>query len=261
MTGSQNSPAEDGAPDRHHQSGPTHHQSRHKHHSRRMHESTTALYRGSSGKDKQKDEHDDDSGSSDGSFSESGSASCSTASDYSVEYSDAGENKHRHRHHRRSYAAGGSTSHSKQASGRRQSAQNLPTLLRGTASRRKQVFIDHPEASGDEESTGFAGSESPEDGHGRRRGSAMDGSSGSTDDNLIEDGDDGTNVRARQEALNTRHPFGLPIWKPALYKKSRSVTRAAFLALHARPLRSERLYLRPGNIAWMLLAGWWLMCV
>ncbi|KAI8326071.1 hypothetical protein GQ54DRAFT_253752, partial [Martensiomyces pterosporus] len=77
----------------------------------------------------------------------------------------------------------------------------------------------------------------------------------------LEGDDEDTTVRARQEALNTRHPFGLPIWKPALYKKSRSVTRAAFLALHARPLRSETLYLKPGNIAWMLLAGWWLMLV
>ncbi|KAJ2361017.1 hypothetical protein IW150_007346, partial [Coemansia sp. RSA 2607] len=74
-------------------------------------------------------------------------------------------------------------------------------------------------------------------------------------------GDDEQNVRARQEALNTRHPFGLPIWKPALYKKSRSVTRAAFLALHARPLRSAALYLRPGNLMWMLLAGWPLLLV
>ncbi|KAJ2397290.1 hypothetical protein GGI23_003589, partial [Coemansia sp. RSA 2559] len=238
-----------------------HHHSRHKHHSRRIHESTTALYRGSSGKGKQKDEYSGDfSSSSDGSFSESGSASCSTASDYSVEHTDPNGSKRRHRHHRRSYAAG-STLHQKQPSARRLSAQNLPVLLRGTASRRKQVFINEPVASGDEDSNELAGSESPEDDHGRRRRSAIDESSGSNDDNLMEEGDDGNNVRARQEALNTRHPFGLPIWKPALYKKSRSVTRAAFLALHARPLRSEKLYLKPGNIAWMVLAGWWLMSV
>ncbi|KAJ1799849.1 hypothetical protein LPJ59_001538, partial [Coemansia sp. RSA 2399] len=263
MTPPQDDPTDGGAPPL----SPTersgqnrqHHQSRHKHHSRRIHESTTALYRGSSGKGKQKEEHSGDS-SSDGSFSESGSASCSTASDYSVENSDPDGNKRRHRHHRRSYAAG-STSHQKQPSARRLSAQNLPVLLRGTVSRRKQVFIDDPVASGDEYSNELAESESPEDDHGRRRRSAVDESSGSNDDNLIEEGDDGTNVRARQEALNTRHPFGLPIWKPALYKKSRSVTRAAFLALHARPLSSEKLYLKPGNIAWMLLAGWWLMSV
>ncbi|ORX67509.1 hypothetical protein DL89DRAFT_45898 [Linderina pennispora] len=54
----------------------------------------------------------------------------------------------------------------------------------------------------------------------------MEGLQGS-DEDLEED----DTVRARQEAMNARHPFGLPIWKPALYKKSRSVTRAAFLAL------------------------------
>ncbi|KAJ1667399.1 hypothetical protein EV178_001393 [Coemansia sp. RSA 1646] len=251
-------PTEHPSQDQHHHRS-QHHQSRHKHH-RRTHQSTTALYRGSSGKGKQQDEHSGES--SDGSFSESGSASCSTASDYSVEYADPGGSKHhhRHRHHRRSYTPG-STSHQNQpSSARRMSAQNLPILLRGTAGRRKQVFIDHPVASGDEDGNGSAGSESPEDDR-RRRRSTTNESSESTDDNLIEDGDDGTNVRARQEALNTRHPFGLPIWKPALYKKSRSVTRAAFLALHARPLRSEKLYLKPGNIAWMLLAGWWLMAV
>ncbi|KAI9501031.1 hypothetical protein BX070DRAFT_195232 [Coemansia spiralis] len=87
------------------------------------------------------------------------------------------------------------------------------------------------------------------------------GSNESNESDLIRDGDEETNVRARQEALNTRHPFGLPIWKPALYKKSRSVTRAAFLALHSRPLHSAKIYLKPGNIAWMLLAGWWLLVV
>ncbi|KAJ2506608.1 hypothetical protein IWW47_001502, partial [Coemansia sp. RSA 2052] len=109
--------------------------------------------------------------------------------------------------------------------------------------------------SGDEASGDFVGS--PE---GRRR-SASNESSESTEDSIPQADDDEPNVRARQEALNTRHPFGLPIWKPALYKKSRSVTRAAFLALHARPLRSAKLFLKPGNIAWMLLAGWWLLLV
>ncbi|KAJ1732403.1 hypothetical protein LPJ72_003438 [Coemansia sp. Benny D160-2] len=246
-----------------------HHQSRHKHH-RRTHKSTTALYRGSSGKDRateedrRQGEYSSD-GSSDGSFSESGSASCSTASAYSVEYTDPERRKHRHRHHRRSYAPG-STGHKKQPSVRRMSMQNIQVLRRGTADRRKQVYIDHPESSLGEEDeegadNGFATSESPEIDDHRRRRSTTNMSSESNEDGLGEDGEDGNNVRARQEALNTRHPFGLPIWKPALYKKSRSVTRAAFLALHARPLRSVKLYLKPGNIAWMLLVGWWLMLV
>ncbi|KAI7866842.1 Sodium/calcium exchanger protein-domain-containing protein [Spinellus fusiger] len=64
-----------------------------------------------------------------------------------------------------------------------------------------------------------------------------------------------------QEAMNKRHPFGLPIWKPALYKKSRSVVRKANSSLHASPSSSPELFLYPGNIAWMLLFGWWLALV
>ncbi|KAJ1943624.1 hypothetical protein EC988_006188, partial [Linderina pennispora] len=158
-----------------------------------------------------------------------------------------------HRHHRRhsrrndswesEYSSGGesgSTScstcsagkHSerrRRGSSRRVSVQHAPVSRRST----RRVMID--ESSDSAELEGLQGS----------------------DEELEED----DTVRARQEAMNARHPFGLPIWKPALYKKSRSVTRAAFLALHARPLRSETLYLKPGNIMWMLLAGWWLMAV
>ncbi|PVU96579.1 hypothetical protein BB561_001084 [Smittium simulii] len=62
-------------------------------------------------------------------------------------------------------------------------------------------------------------------------------------------------VRTRQEAINRSHMFGLPIWKPALYKKSRSVTKAAFMALHSQPKRFKRLILNPGNLFWFLLFG------
>lgn len=61
--------------------------------------------------------------------------------------------------------------------------------------------------------------------------------------------------------MNKRHPFGLPIWKPALYKKSRSVVRRANNALHSSPSSSPDLFLYPGNILWLLLFGWWLSVV
>lgn len=61
--------------------------------------------------------------------------------------------------------------------------------------------------------------------------------------------------------MNKRHPFGLPIWKPALYKKSRSVVRKANSALHSSPSSSPELFLNPGNILWMLIFGWWLALV
>lgn len=58
--------------------------------------------------------------------------------------------------------------------------------------------------------------------------------------------------------MNKSHPFGLPIWKPALYKKSRSVVRSANRALHSAPSSAPELFLNPGNILWLLVFGWWL---
>ncbi|OAD78360.1 hypothetical protein PHYBLDRAFT_24420, partial [Phycomyces blakesleeanus NRRL 1555(-)] len=63
------------------------------------------------------------------------------------------------------------------------------------------------------------------------------------------------------QAINKQHPFGLPLWKPALYKKSRSVVRKANRALHSSPSSSSELFLNPGNIVWLLLFGWWLALV
>lgn len=61
--------------------------------------------------------------------------------------------------------------------------------------------------------------------------------------------------------MNKSHPFGLPIWKPALYKKSRSVVRKANRALHSSPSSAPELFLNPGNILWLLIFGWWLTLV
>ncbi|KAI7891602.1 uncharacterized protein EV154DRAFT_507287 [Mucor mucedo] len=68
-------------------------------------------------------------------------------------------------------------------------------------------------------------------------------------------------LKDRQEAMNKSHPFGLPIWKPALYKKSRSVVRKANRALHSSPSSAPELFLNPGNILWLLIFGWWLSLV
>ncbi|OCF75230.1 calcium/proton exchanger [Kwoniella mangroviensis CBS 8886] len=70
--------------------------------------------------------------------------------------------------------------------------------------------------------------------------------------------DEGVTLRDRQDALNIEHPFGLPIWKPALYRKSRSVTRNAESALHSIPSAAAERHLLPGNILWILLFGWWI---
>ncbi|OMH85806.1 putative cation exchanger [Zancudomyces culisetae] len=90
----------------------------------------------------------------------------------------------------------------------------------------------------------------------------VDSATGVTDEDesndIDEDELDEGDIKVRQETMNEIHLFGLPIWKAALYKKSRSVTRAAFLALHSKPKQSRSLMANPGNILWFLLVGWWL---
>lgn len=72
--------------------------------------------------------------------------------------------------------------------------------------------------------------------------------------------DDPLTVKDRQSLMNVDHPFGLPIWKPALYKKSRTVNRIAETAVHASPLVQES-HLNIGNLLWLLAFGWWLAAV
>ncbi|KAJ2794163.1 hypothetical protein H4R20_006315, partial [Coemansia guatemalensis] len=233
-----------------------HHHRHHGHQSRRSGRGSSQLLtaRSSAGHDgdqsRQRGCPSDCSG--DESFSESGSTTCSTASSYSVDYPEPQGHGRRHRHHRHSYGPVDSSS-GRRGPSRRMSSQNIAASRRSTVGRRVQMVVEQPEDS--DSSDGARDEES-----GRRRSETGE-SSGSSEDQIVEADEEGSNVRARQEALNTRHPFGLPIWKPALYKKSRSVTRAAFLALHAQPLRSAKLFLKPGNIAWLVLAGWWLMVV
>ncbi|KAI9443232.1 hypothetical protein H4582DRAFT_1923272 [Lactarius indigo] len=73
--------------------------------------------------------------------------------------------------------------------------------------------------------------------------------------------EDPITLKDRQSLINVEHPFGLPIWKPALYKKSRSVTRYADQALHSIPSAQAERHLLPGNILWAVLFGWWLALV
>ncbi|KAH0832208.1 hypothetical protein J3R83DRAFT_13128 [Lanmaoa asiatica] len=70
--------------------------------------------------------------------------------------------------------------------------------------------------------------------------------------------DDLITLKDRQSLINVEHPFGLRIWKPALYKKSRSITRNADAALHSIPSAQAERHLLPGNIFWVVCFGWWL---
>ncbi|GAW04549.1 calcium permease [Lentinula edodes] len=76
-----------------------------------------------------------------------------------------------------------------------------------------------------------------------------------------DDEPDPITLKERQSLINVEHPFGLPIWKPALYKKSRSVTRYADEALHSVPSAQAERHLLPGNLLWVIIFGWWLALV
>src|SRR5271154_4759058 len=68
-------------------------------------------------------------------------------------------------------------------------------------------------------------------------------------------------LKDRQDAINITHPFGLKIWKPALYKKLRSVQRTAEGEIHSRPGQWPDRKIRLGNVLWTLLFGWWMSLI
>ncbi|KAG8791458.1 hypothetical protein FRC12_009167 [Ceratobasidium sp. 428] len=73
----------------------------------------------------------------------------------------------------------------------------------------------------------------------------------------VSDLDDPVTSQERQSSVNVGHPFGLRIWKPALYKKSRMVNRVAEFDPHSAPNAIVERHLVPGNIIWTLPFGWW----
>lgn len=80
---------------------------------------------------------------------------------------------------------------------------------------------------------------------------------GEDDDDDLSDAESFT-LKDRQEAINETHPFGIRIWKPALYKKDRSVQRNAEGDIHSTPGLYVSNWILFFNFAWTLLFGWWL---
>jgi len=68
-------------------------------------------------------------------------------------------------------------------------------------------------------------------------------------------------LKDRQEAINETHPFGIRIWKPALYKKDRSVQATAEGDIHSAPGGNVSKWLAIFNVLWTLVFGWWLALV
>jgi Ca2+:H+ antiporter len=65
-------------------------------------------------------------------------------------------------------------------------------------------------------------------------------------------------LKDRQLAINETHPFGIRIWKPALYKKNRSVEKGAEEDIHSSPSEIVSTWLWIFNCLWTVLFGWWL---
>lgn len=68
-------------------------------------------------------------------------------------------------------------------------------------------------------------------------------------------------LKDRQEAINETHPFGIRIWKPALYKKGRSVEKDAEGDIHSTPGGNVSNWLLLFNYAWTVFFGWWLALI
>jgi len=101
---------------------------------------------------------------------------------------------------------------------------------------------------------------SPTQMHPHEEGVLPDGASGAgvlnDEDDDVSDAESFT-LKDRQQAINETHPFGIRIWKPALYKKNRSVQKTAEGDIHSSPGGRVSNWLLFFNIIWTLLFGWW----
>jgi Ca2+:H+ antiporter len=68
-------------------------------------------------------------------------------------------------------------------------------------------------------------------------------------------------LKDRQDAINVTHPFGIRIWKPALYKKNRSVQKTAEDEIHSTPGLNVNPWIALFNFAWTIVFGWWLSII
>ncbi|KAM3429396.1 hypothetical protein MY4824_008287 [Beauveria thailandica] len=65
-------------------------------------------------------------------------------------------------------------------------------------------------------------------------------------------------LKDRQQAINQTHPFGIRVWKPALYKKDRSIQKSAEGDIHSAPGGNVNKWLVLFNLVWTLCFGWWM---
>ena len=88
-------------------------------------------------------------------------------------------------------------------------------------------------------------------------GESEEGDAEDEDDGDVSDAESFT-LKDRQQAINETHPFGIRVWKPALYKKNRSVEKNAEGDIHSTPGGHVDRWLWFFNLCWTALFGWWL---
>ncbi|KAH7078037.1 Sodium/calcium exchanger protein-domain-containing protein [Paraphoma chrysanthemicola] len=142
---------------------------------------------------------------------------------------------------------------------RRPAGQQQPTLTTIESTEDESAEHEQPAAPPD---TDVQPSSSSDD---TIRADDDDSGTGADEDEDEDDADlsdaESFTLRDRQDAINVTHPFGIRIWKPALYKKGRSVQNKAEADIHSSPGSSVSRWLVVFNLAWTLFFGWWLALI
>ncbi|EXJ66946.1 Ca2+:H+ antiporter [Cladophialophora psammophila CBS 110553] len=141
------------------------------------------------------------------------------------------------------------------------STQTFPSLTRSQSTVRRRTAAAPPQLprvdSAEEEAEDMIQQESAEPPAEETDGCEEDGELGDSEDADLSDAESFT-LKDRQLAINETHPFGIRIWKPALYKKSRSVEKGAEEDIHSSPSQIVSTWLWFFNCLWTVLFGWWL---
>lgn len=106
--------------------------------------------------------------------------------------------------------------------------------------------------------------EAPEDEHSEHDDDDNDDDESPSDEQLDDDSRsdisdaESFTLKDRQQAINQTHPFGIRVWKPALYKKDRSIQKFAEGDIHSSPGGRVSNWLLLFNLVWTLVFGWWM---
>lgn len=146
---------------------------------------------------------------------------------------------------------------------RRRPGPQQPALSRVDSFRAAE---EEAEAEAEQEAASTAGDPVTEEQPEASGGEDMDDADDVTPDEDDDDEEDLSDAESftlkdRQEAINETHPFGIRIWKPALYKKDRSVQKTAEGDIHSSPGGRVSNWLLFFNILWTVWFGWWLALI